>query len=356
MPVADGGEGTVEAMVDATKGRVVRVSVTGPLGEPVEAFYGLTGDGQTAVIEMAAASGLMLLEPARRNPLQTNTYGVGELIRAALDQGARTFILGIGGSASNDGGVGMLQALGVRLLDSAGDDLGFGGGALEHLDRIDVTGLDPRLKDCQIEVACDVNNPLIGPKGASAIFGPQKGATPEMVRQLDANLAHYARLIERDLGISVAELPGGGAAGGLGAAMFAFLGADLRPGIDIVTTAVGLDSVVADADLVITGEGRIDSQPIHGKTPIGVAQVAKRHGKPVVGTAGGLSADVGVVHAHGLDAVFSVLYRACTVEEAFAEAADNVRLASRNVAAVFRLGLCLGDSGIAPHLASELTA
>ncbi len=348
MPVADGGEGTVEAMVAATDGRVVRTPVAGPLGDRVDGFYGLTGDGRTAIIEMAAASGLMLLDPARRNPMRTTTYGVGQLIRAALDAGARHFILGVGGSATNDGGAGMVQALGVRLIDRNGEDLGYGGGALEHLSRIDATGLDPRIRDCQIEVACDVDNPLIGPEGASAVFGPQKGATSDMVRRLDAGLAHYARQIERDLGLSVADLRGGGAAGGLAAAAYAFLGAKLRPGVEIVATAVGLEGVVADADLVITGEGRIDSQTVHGKTPIGVARIAKRHGKPVIGIAGCLTADVGVVHAHGIDAVFSVIYRPCTVAEAFAEAADNVRLTSRNIAAAIKLGRGLSPAGTAP--------
>jgi glycerate kinase len=338
LPVADGGEGTVEAMVAATNGQTIRVPVTGPLGDKIEAFYGLSGDGQTAVIEMAAASGLMLLDPPRRNPLLTTTYGVGELIRAALDQGARRFIVGIGGSATNDGGAGMAQALGVRLLDRDGRDLGFGGTHLDKLTRIDMTGLDARLQDCVIEVACDVDNPLIGPKGASAIFGPQKGATPEMVHQLDDNLAHYAAQIRAELGISVAELPGAGAAGGLGAAMHAFLRADLRPGVEIVMNAVGLDGAVADADLVITGEGRIDSQTVHGKTPIGVARIAKRHGKPVVGIAGCLSADADVVHDYGIDAIFSVIYQACTVEQALADAANNVRLAARNIAAAINLG------------------
>jgi glycerate 2-kinase len=338
LPVADGGEGTVEALVAATDGQIISVAVTGPLGEPVEAFYGLSGDGRTAVIEMAAASGLMLLDPARRNPLRTTTRGVGDLIRAALDAGARKFILGIGGSATNDGGAGMVQALGGRLLDQDGHDLGPGGGPLNTLCRIDVSGLDPRIAECRIEVACDVDNPLIGEKGASAVFGPQKGATPDMVRQLDANLAHYAATIQTDLGIAVADLPGGGAAGGLGAAMFAFLGAELRPGSAIVMNAVGLAEVIADADLVITGEGRIDSQTIHGKTPIGVAEVAKRHGKPVIAIAGCLSADAGVVHGHGIDAVFSVLSRPGSVEQALAEAADNVRIAARNIAAVLRLG------------------
>ncbi|BCL76859.1 glycerate kinase [Jeongeupia sp. HS-3] len=338
LPVADGGEGTVAAMVDATGGKIVNVGVTGPLGECVNAFYGLSGDGQTAIIEMAAASGLALVPPSLRNPLQTTSYGTGELIRAALDAGARRFIIGIGGSATNDGGAGMVQALGARLLDQTGRELGFGGGPLARLALIDVAGLDARLKDCQIEVACDVDNPLTGPKGASHVFGPQKGATPEIVAQLDANLKHYASVIGHDLGIHVDTVPGAGAAGGMGAAMFAFLGGTLRPGIEIVMEAVGLDAIVASADLVITGEGRIDSQTIHGKTPIGVARVAKRHGKPVIGIAGCLTPDVGVVHEHGIDAVFSVLYHACSVDEALAKAAGNVRMAARNVAATLQIG------------------
>ncbi|MEF2072900.1 glycerate kinase [Consotaella aegiceratis] len=347
IPVADGGEGTVEAMVATTGGAIMRQSVTGPLGEPVEAFYGLSGDGTMAVIEMAAASGLMQVEPGRRDPLTTTTYGVGELIRAALDHGSRRFIIGIGGSATNDGGAGMVQALGGRLLDGDGQDLGFGGGALGALARIDVTGMDPRLADCRIEVACDVDNPLTGPKGASAIFGPQKGATPEMVETLDANLSHYAERIAADLGIDVAEQTGAGAAGGLGAAMLAFLKAELRPGIDIVTEAVGLDAAVGDADLVITGEGRIDAQTAHGKTPIGVARVARRHGKPVIGIAGSLSADAGAVHAHGIDAVFSAIDRITAIDEAMAEAATNVQSRARNVAATLRLGAMIADRAAA---------
>lgn len=341
LPVADGGEGTVDAMVAATGGRRVDVTVTGPLGEPVEAFYGLTGDGLTAVIEMAAASGLALIPRAARDPLRATSRGTGELILAALDAGARRFILGIGGSATNDGGAGMVQALGARLLDRHGAELGGGGGALGGLARIGLDELDPRLAQCTIEVACDVDNPLVGPRGASAVFGPQKGATPEMVRELDAGLAHFAAIVERDTGVAVADVPGTGAAGGMGAAMLAFLGARLRPGIDIVMEAVGLDRAVADADLVITGEGRIDSQSIHGKTPIGVARVAKRHAKPVIGIAGCLSADAAVVHAHGIDAVFSVLYRPCTVDEALRDAAANVEMAARNIAATLKIGCLL---------------
>lgn len=339
VPVADGGEGTVDAMVAATGGRKETVTVSGPLGEPVEAFYGLTGDGDTAVIEMAAASGLARVPPDRRNPLLTNSRGTGELIRAALDAGARRFILGIGGSATNDGGAGMVQALGVRLLDLEGRELDGSGGDLARLERIDVSALDPRLAECRIEVACDVDNPLTGARGASAVFGPQKGATPEMVQVLDANLARLARIVGRDLGVAVDTVPGAGAAGGMGAAMLAFFGATLKPGIEIVTAAVDLDDHVRDADLVITGEGRIDFQTVHGKTPIGVARVAKRHGKPVIGIAGSLGAEVGVVHAHGIDAVFSVLGKPCTLDEALRDAAANVELTARNVAAVLRIGL-----------------
>ena len=338
LPMADGGEGTVAAMVDATGGRRVEVVVTGPLGEPVVTCYGLTGDGTTAIIEMASASGLALVPPALRNPWKTTSFGTGELVKAALDAGVNHLIIGIGGSATNDGGAGMLQALGVKLLDLSGREIGFGGGRLANLDHIDISGMDVRLKSCRIEAACDVNNPLTGPKGASAVFGPQKGATPEMVAALDTNLIRYASVINRDLGVRVESVPGAGAAGGMGAALLAFLDAQLRPGIEIVMEAVGLEAAVQDADLVITGEGRIDSQTIHGKTPIGVARMAKRFGKPVIGIAGCLSTDAGVVHAHGIDAVFSVLSQVCTVEEALTNAAVNVRTASRNIAATLKLG------------------
>ncbi len=353
VPVADGGEGTVEAMVAATGGRRETVAVSGPLGERVEAVYGLSGDGDTAVIEMAAASGLMLVPPAARDPLRTSSRGTGELIRAALDAGARHLILGIGGSATNDGGAGMVQALGARLLDAAGGELDGSGGDLARLERIDITGLDPRLADCRIEVACDVDNPLTGPRGASAVFGPQKGATPAMVRTLDANLARFARIVARELGVAVAEVPGAGAAGGMGAAMLAFFGATLKPGIEIVTAAVELDRHVRDADLVITGEGRIDFQTVHGKTPIGVARVAKRHGKPVIGIAGALGAGVDAVYAHGIDAVFSVLSRPCTLDEALGEAAANLELTARNLAASLRVGAGLG-ARVGPSSAPEL--
>ncbi|HIF9117873.1 TPA: glycerate kinase [Photobacterium damselae] len=337
LPMADGGEGTVQSLVDATGGEIITARVTGPLGEQVDGFYGLMGDGHTAVIEMAAASGLHLVAPEQRNPLQTTTFGTGELILAALNQGAKHIIVGIGGSATNDGGIGMAQALGIRMLDSQGKEIGYGGGALARLATIDMSGLDPRLAQVELEVACDVDNPLCGEKGASQVFGPQKGATPEMVAQLDANLAHYAELIKTQLGADVKEMAGAGAAGGLGAALLGLLQARLRPGIEIVMDAVNLADVVQDADLVITGEGRIDSQTIHGKTPIGVARTAKRFNKSVIGISGCLSNDCDVVHGHGIDAVFSVVPRSVTLAEALRDAAFNVELTARNVAAMYRL-------------------
>ncbi len=337
-PMADGGEGTVQSLVDASGGQIHRCPVRGPLGEPVDAFWGMMGDGETAVIEMAAASGLHLVPPAQRNPLLTSSYGTGELIRAALDQGARRLIIGIGGSATNDGGAGMAQALGIALLDQAGKPLAPGGGALERLARIDLSGRDPRLSDLQIEVACDVDNPLCGPRGASAVFGPQKGATPAMVARLDANLGHYGDLIAQQLGQAVLEVPGAGAAGGMGAALLGLLGASLRPGIEIVMDAVGLAQAVADADLVITGEGRIDSQTIYGKTPYGVARLAKEFGCPVIAIAGSLSTDHAVVHEHGIDAVFSVVPGACALQEAMEAAQSNIAVTARNVAQVLAMG------------------
>ena len=338
LPVADGGEGTVEAMIAATQGKEHFAWVTGPLGERVKACWGVSGDGVTAFIEMAAASGLGLVPPDKRNPLITTSRGTGELILQALEHGAERIIIGIGGSATNDGGAGMMQALGARLCDAEGQEIGHGGGSLSRLSRIDLSAIDPRLRDRMIHVACDVTNPLVGERGASRIFGPQKGATEAMIVELDRNLAHYADVIKASLQVDVKSIPGAGAAGGMGAALYAFCGAQLRPGIEIVTDALQLAERVADADLVITGEGRIDSQTIHGKVPVGVARVAKRFNVPVIGIAGSLTADVGVVHQHGLDAVFSVLYTICTLDEALANAAANLRMTARNVAAVLQMG------------------
>jgi glycerate kinase len=341
VPVADGGEGTVQAMMDATGGTRLEHTVTGPLGEPLLAFYGRSNG--LAVIEMAAASGLESVPPARRDPLTATSRGTGELIRLALDADARHFVLGVGGSATNDGGAGMLQALGVHLLDADGRELGAGGAELARLARIDVSGLDARVRDAEFHIACDVSNPLVGPRGASVIFGPQKGATPAMVEQLDAALAHYAAIIRRDLGQDIADMPGAGAGGGIAAAMVVFLRGRLRPGIEIVTEAVGLEAHVRDADLVVTGEGRIDGQTVNGKTPMGVAKVAARHGKPVLAIGGGLAPDAGAVVAHGIDAVFAAVARPCTLAEALADGEENLRRAARNVAAALKLGMQLAS-------------
>ncbi|PQO98219.1 glycerate kinase [Massilia phosphatilytica] len=336
VPVADGGEGTVQAMIDATGGRRVDVRVTGPLGQTVDAFYGDAGG--LAVIEMAAASGLEGVPPDLRDPRTATSRGTGELIRAALDAGARRFVLGVGGSATNDGGAGMLQALGVRLLDGDGQDLGPGGAELARLDRIDVSGLDPRVRDAEFRIACDVDNPLTGPRGASAVFGPQKGATPAMVAQLDAALAHYADVIRRDMNQDIAQVPGAGAGGGIAAAMVVFLQGELNPGVEIVMEAVGLDAAVRAADLVVTGEGRIDGQTVHGKTPMGVAQVARHYGKPVVAIGGSLAVDADAVHEQGIEVVVAAVARPCSVAEALAAGADNLRRAARNLAAALALG------------------
>jgi len=343
VPVADGGEGTVEAMIAATKGTQLMAQITGPLGEPVDASWGISGDGKTAFIEMAAASGLALVPPALRNPLVTTSRGTGELILHALEQGARNIIIGIGGSATNDGGAGMVQALGAKLCDANGTEIGNGGGSLMSLNSIDTSALDPRLKACTIRVACDVTNPLTGTTGASRIFGPQKGATEAMILELDRNLDHFADVIRQSLRIDVKQVPGSGAAGGMGAALMAFLGAELRSGIEIVTQALNLEEHIHDCTLVVTGEGRIDSQSIHGKVPVGVAQVAKKYHKPVIGIAGSLTRDVGVVHQHGIDAVFSVLTSIVTLEEAFRGAFDNIYQASRNIAATVRVGMLTGE-------------
>ncbi|MBJ9259285.1 glycerate 2-kinase [Citrobacter amalonaticus] len=339
VPVADGGEGTVEAMIAATHGSAHSALVTGPLGEKVNANWGMSGDGKTAFIEMAAASGLALVPPDKRNPLITTSRGTGELILQALDSGASNIIIGIGGSATNDGGAGMVQALGAKLCDANGTEIGYGGGSLNTLNAIDVSGLDPRIKQCAIRVACDVTNPLVGEQGASRIFGPQKGATEPLILELDRNLAHYADIIKKSLGVDVKNVPGAGAAGGMGAALMAFLGAELKSGIEIVTQALNLEEHIHDCTLVVTGEGRIDSQSIHGKVPVGVANVAKKYHKPVIGIAGSLTRDVGVVHQYGIDAVFSVLTSIGTLEEAFRGAFDNIYRASRNIAATLAVGM-----------------
>jgi glycerate kinase len=307
IPLADGGDGTLPAIVEATGGKRVRCWVGDPLGRSIPSTFGVTGDGRTAVIEMALASGLALLKPGERNPLPTSSRGTGELIRAALDRRVTEIILGIGGSATNDGGAGLARALGVKFLDARNRELPEGGGALAKLARIDLTGLDARLKSTAISVACDVDNPLCGPRGAARVYGPQKGATPAMVRRLETGLKRLAAVIQRDAGVSVAHLPGAGAAGGLGAGLVALLGARLRPGADLVTQAIGLESKLAGCDLIITGEGRLDGQTACGKAPAGVARVARRLGIPVIAICGSLGPDAGRVRAIGIEAWFSSL-------------------------------------------------
>jgi glycerate kinase len=336
VPMADGGEGTVDALVAATGGRIVSVRVTGPLGEPVDAFFGILGDGETAVIEMAAAAGLHLVPPEKRNPMVTTTYGVGELMRASLDAGCRRLIIGIGGSATNDGGAGMAQALGVRLLDEQGNEIGFGGGALERLARLDLSDFDRRIWDAEILVACDVTNPLTGPNGASAVYGPQKGATPEMVRQLDANLRHYAAVLQRDLGVEVETVAGAGAAGGLGAGLLAFCRAQLRQGVELVIHAVRLPERVQKADLVITGEGCLDFQTGFGKVPHGVAQVAKRYGKSVIALVGQLGEGAERCRQWGIDACFPILSKPMSEQEAMANAIPLLRRAAEELGWLLR--------------------
>jgi glycerate kinase len=338
IPMADGGEGTVQSLVDATGGRIIEVQVTGPLGTLVTAGMGILGDGKTAVIEMAKASGLTLVPEDLRDPRITTTRGTGELLLAAAEIGCSSVIVGIGGSATNDGGAGMAQVLGVRLLDAHGQELGHGGINLAQLDRIDDSGLDPRIKEMEIIVACDVTNPLCGPTGASAVYGPQKGATPEMVRHLDAALANYAKVKKRDLGKEIAEIPGSGAAGGLGAGMLAFLSAKLQRGVQIVIDVVGLEEAVKDCDLVVTGEGGVDAQTAYGKAPAGVAEVAYRYGKPVIIIAGSVADDATNLHDHGIHAIISLVRRPMSLADAIRQTPTLLTDSAEQVARLIKLG------------------
>jgi glycerate kinase len=341
VPMADGGEGTVDALVAGTGGRFVTRRVTGPLGRPVEARFGLLGDGETAVIEMASASGLLLVTPDQRDPRYTTTYGTGELIRAALDLGVRRIVCGIGGSATNDGGAGMVQALGGRLLRADGTEIGFGGAALLELERIDLSGLDPRLSEVELLVACDVENPLCGPRGAAAVYGPQKGATPEMVALLDRAMGHLADVMARDLGREVRDLPGAGAAGGLGAGFMGFLGARLRPGVEVVTEAVRLEALLDGAALVITGEGRTDGQTLAGKVPLGVARVAARQGVPAIVISGAVAPDADALLDHQIAALLSISDGPMTLDEAMRRGAEMLERATARAIRLVRLGMAL---------------
>ncbi|MGY4691249.1 glycerate kinase [Salibacterium sp. K-3] len=339
IPMADGGEGTTRSMADALQGKMIEKDVTGPAGNPVRAEFAVLGDGQTAVIEMAEASGIALVPKEKRNPLTATSYGTGELIKAALDEGVGKIILGIGGSATNDGGAGMFQALGGQLLDASGRALSEGGAALSDLSRIDLSGLDSRLAHTDIRTACDVTNPLTGANGASAVYGPQKGADREMIDVLDKALAHYASIIEAQLGIHVESLPGAGAAGGMGAGLKAFMNAVLEPGIDIVLNETRFAERMQDADLVITGEGKLDHQTVFGKTPVGVAEAARAVKKvPVLAFCGQLGEGYEAVFSRGITAAFSLMPGPGTVEAAMKNGETYIEHLARNTAAVWKAG------------------
>jgi glycerate kinase len=331
VPMADGGEGTVDAVVDALYGERVGVEVSGPLGTTVTAQYGYVPLRQLAVIEMAAASGLELIPRDQRDVLHASTFGVGQLIRHALDRGAEEFVIGLGGSATNDGGAGMLAALGAVLADADGNPLPPGGAALERLDRIDVSGLDPRLRDARVHAASDVTAPLLGPMGASAVFGPQKGATAADVKRLDASLARLATVTRATLGTAHPEHPGAGAAGGLGFALLDFLGAVLKPGAEEIAETVGLERHVKDADWVFTGEGSVDAQTVMGKTPFGVAQVAARSGARVVIFAGRVGADASVLLEHGVDRLVAITAEGTPIEQALRDGPTALERATADV-------------------------
>jgi len=340
VPMADGGEGTVQSLVDGEGGKFVRKKVTGPAGKPVTARYGLLADGKTAVIEMAEASGLPYVKGKEKNPMKTTSYGTGELILDAINKGAEKIIIGIGGSATTDGGTGMAQALGIKFLDKNGKEIKeYGaGGMLNKIAKIDMSGIDARINKTKIIVASDVENPLYGKKGAAYVFGPQKGATSTMVKTLDANLKYFGNLLKKDLGKDVRTLKGAGAAGGLGAGLVAFTGAKLKSGIDIVVDATRLKKHLKDADLVITGEGRVDSQTAFGKTPAGVAKVAKKFKVPTIAIGGGISDDAREVFTHGIDGLASACARDMTLEDAINNSKDHLANAAERVIRLVLIG------------------
>ncbi|EGD52480.1 glycerate kinase [Thermoanaerobacter ethanolicus JW 200] len=333
VPMADGGEGTVESLVDATGGKIIKTNVKDPLFRDIESFYGILGDGKTAVIEMAAASGLYLLKDYERNPMITTTYGTGQLIKDALDRGCRKFIIAIGGSATNDGGAGMASALGVKFYDKDGIEIGLGGGELSKIYSIDTSNLDDRLKECEFIVACDVANPLIGENGASRVYGPQKGATKEMVEVLDKNLEHYGKLLEKYFNKKIIDVPGSGAAGGLGAGLMAFLNAQLKSGIEIITETLKLEEKIKEADIVISGEGKIDFQTAFGKTISGIAKLCKKHNKPLIVIAGTVE-DIEKLYEIGVSSVFSTMEKPMSLEDAVKNAPT---LLEKSAERIFRL-------------------
>lgn len=336
IPIADGGEGTVDSFLAALGGEKINVKVQDPLGREIEAFYGVLSDQKTAIIEVAAASGLPLVE-GEENPLLTSTYGTGQLILAALDRGCENLIIGLGGSATTDGGIGMAAAWGIKFLGRNNKPIPLNGQGLGELRRIDAGGKDKRLDQCQILVASDVDNPLYGKKGAAYVFAPQKGADFEMVARLDRNLRNYSAVLHRDLGVSVANHPGSGAAGGLGAAFLAFSPAELKPGIDIILDSVRFDQLIAGADLIITGEGKLDGQSVHGKVPFGVAQRAKKKGIPVIAIVGDVGEGAEKIYAHGIDAIFSINRVAIPFSEAKKRSKEDLAAASSDLARLLKI-------------------
>lgn len=339
VPIADGGEGTVEAFITATGGRMMNQTVRDPLGNSIEAYWGILGDGETAVIEMAAASGLPLVPPDKRDPRITTTYGTGQLIKAALEQGIRKLIIGIGGSATNDGGAGMAQALGARFLNKDGQEIPYGGAALADLAKIDLTNMDPRLAETAISVACDVDNPLCGAKGASAVYGPQKGATPALVAQLDQALKQFATVAKAATGRDVAEYPGAGAAGGLGAGLLFFTNAQLRPGVELILDITDFESIVQGASLVITGEGATDFQTAFGKAPVGVAKIASQYQVPTLCLSGTLGQGCETVLQQGIAGLMSITPRPLSLEECLNSAQELVQDAAARLCQTLRVGM-----------------
>ena len=335
-PLADGGEGTTDALIEGMNGERIDLTVTGPMHTPVDAYYGYLKDTNTAVMEMASAAGITLVPDSEKNPLLATSYGVGEMINDAIQRGCRNFIIGIGGSVTNDGGIGMLKALGVRFLDENGEDAGEGGQALAKVARIDVSGMNPLLKECHIQVACDVNNPLCGENGSTYVYGPQKGVTEDMKKTLDEAMVHFARVTSETLENDYMNTPGAGAAGGLGYAFLAYTGAALTPGIELILDAVGLEEVLSGADVVVTGEGRLDFQTAMGKAPVGVARLAKKYNAKVIAFAGSVTQEATACNKEGIDAFFPILRSVCTLAEAMDPVAARNNMTA-TVEQVFRL-------------------
>ncbi len=337
LPLSDGGEGLVETLTTAMAGQMMDQEVTAPMHNRVKAKFGVVG-GHTAIIEIAEASGLTLVPAAERNPLKASSFGTGELIRAALEQGCTRLIIGVGGSATNDGGAGMAQALGVRMLNARGEDIAPGASGLLELAAIDMSAVDPRLFRTEISVACDVTNPLCGPRGAARVYGPQKGATPAAVDVLDQALAKMAEVVKRDMGLDIREVPGAGAAGGLGAGLMAFAGADLQPGLELVLDILQFDSLLSGGqDLIITGEGEINGQSLYGKVPVGVARRARKYGVPVLAVVGSIGPDAGQVYAEGMTAIMSIAPGPITREESMTRAGELIADATERAMRLIRV-------------------